>query len=50
MLQIVKVNSKNHSLPKEEILENIVKRCSHYGIHAMIVKVADVYDNLINII
>lgn len=44
---IVKANSKNHSLPKEEILENIVKRCSDYGIDAMIVKVADVYDNFL---
>lgn len=45
MLQIVKVNSKNHSLPKEEVLEDIVKRCSDYGIDAMIVKITDVYDN-----
>ncbi len=47
MLQIVKVNSKNLSLAKEEILEDIVKRCSDYGIDAMIVKVADVYDNFL---
>lgn len=47
VLQIVKVNSKNHSLPKEEILENIVKRCSDYGIDAMIVKIADIYDNFL---
>ena len=47
MLQIVKVNSKNLSLAKEEALEDIVKRCSDYGIDAMIVKIADVYDNFL---
>lgn len=47
MLQIVKANSKNLSLPKEEVLEDIVKRCSDYGIDAMIVKIADVYDNFL---
>lgn len=47
MLQIVKANSKNQSLPKEEILEDIVKRCSDYGIDAMIVKIADIYDNFL---
>ena len=47
VLQIVKVNSKNLSLVKEEILEDIVKRCSDYGIDAMIVKIADVYDNFL---
>lgn len=47
MLQIVKANSKNLSLPKEEVLEDIVKRCSDYGIDAIIVKIADVYDNFL---
>lgn len=47
VLWIVKVNSKNPSLAKEEVLEDIVKRCSDYGIDAMIVKVADVYDNFL---
>ena len=47
VLQIVKANSKNLSLPKEEILEDIVKRCSDYGIDAIIVKIADVYDNFL---
>ena len=46
-LQIVKSNSKNYLLPKEEILEDIVKRCSDYGIDAVIVKIADVYDNFL---
>ena len=44
---IVKANSKNLSLAKEEVLEDIVKRCSDYGIDAMIVKIADVYDNFL---
>ena len=47
VLQIVKANSKNPSLTKEEVLEDIVKRCSDYGIDAMIVKIADVYDNFL---
>ncbi|MBF0913800.1 HD domain-containing protein [Candidatus Gracilibacteria bacterium] len=47
VLQIVKSNSKNYLLPKEEILEDIVKRCSDYGIDAVIVKIADVYDNFL---
>ena len=47
MLWIVKANSKNLSLAKEEVLEDIVKRCSDYGIDAMIVKIADVYDNFL---
>ena len=40
VLWIVKANSKNLSLAKEEVLEDIVKRCSDYGIDAMIVKIA----------
>lgn len=44
---IVKANSKNLSLTKEEVLEDIVKMCSDYGIDAMIVKIADVYDNFL---
>ena len=47
VLQIVKANSKNLSLTKEEVLVDIVKRCSDYGIDAMIVKIADVYDNFL---
>lgn len=47
VLWIVKANSKNLSLAKEEVLEDIVKRCSDYGIDAMIVKIADVYDNFL---
>ncbi|MEA3304283.1 MAG: HD domain-containing protein [Patescibacteria group bacterium] len=42
---IVEANSKNLSLPKEEILEDIVQRCSQYGQDAMIIKIIEVYDN-----
>lgn len=42
---MVKANSKNTSLPKSERLEDIVKRCHDYGKFALVVKMADVYDN-----
>lgn len=45
VLDIVEANTKNESLPKIEALEDIVKRCSETGLDAMIVKVADIYDN-----
>ena len=44
---IVEVNSKNMSLPKEKILEDIVQRCANYGEDAMIVKIVEVYDNFL---
>ena len=47
VLQIIKANSKNNSLDKSEVLEDIVKRCSIVWEEAMIVKVADVYDNFL---
>lgn len=47
VLQIVKSNSKNNSLEKSQILEDIVKRCSDYWQDAIIVKIADVYDNFL---
>ena len=47
VLDIVKVNSKNNDLEKSEILEDIVKRCSILWEDAMIVKIADVYDNFL---
>lgn len=47
VLEIVKANSKNMSLEKSEILEDIVKRCSIVWEEAMIVKMADVYDNFL---
>lgn len=45
VLDIVEANTKNENLPKIEALEDIVKRCSETGLDAMIVKVADIYDN-----
>jgi len=47
VLNIVKANSKNNNLEKSEILEDIVKRCSVDWEDAMIVKMADVYDNFL---
>lgn len=47
VLSIVKANSKNNNLEKSEILEDIVKRCSIIWEQAMIVKLADVYDNFL---
>lgn len=47
VLEIVKANSKNMNLEKSEILEDIVKRCSVVWEDAMIVKMADVYDNFL---
>lgn len=47
VLNIVKANSKNMNLEKSEILEDIVKRCSIVWEEAMIVKMADVYDNFL---
>lgn len=45
VLEIVKANSKNNDLLKDERLEDIVKRCVGYWEWALIVKMADVYDN-----
>ncbi len=45
VLEIIKANSKNKKLEKSEILEDIVKRCSIVWEDAMIIKMADVYDN-----
>lgn len=47
VLVIVKSNSKNINLQKSEILEDIVKRCSIVWENAMIIKVADIYDNFL---
>lgn len=41
----VKANSKDISLPKEEILQDIVNRCTLHSEGALIVKSADVLDN-----
>ena len=45
VLEIVKANSENMKLDKSERLENIVMRCAQYSEDALIVKMADVYDN-----
>jgi len=47
VLNLVKANSKNKTLDKSEVLEDIVKRCSIIWENAMIVKIADVYDNFL---
>ena len=47
VLEIVKANSKNMNLEKSEILDDIVKRCSIVWEDAMIVKMADIYDNFL---
>ena len=47
VLGIVKANSKDMSLPKEQRLEDIVRRCSEHSEDALIVKIADVYDNFL---
>jgi len=47
VLEIVKANSKNINLEKSEILEDIVNRCSIVWEEAIIVKMADVYDNFV---
>jgi len=45
VLNIVKANSKNLDLPKDQILENIIKKCVLFWENALIVKMTDVYDN-----
>ena len=45
VLDIVKANSKNKDIPQEDVLEDIVMRCAQVGDDAIIVKIADVYDN-----
>ena len=47
ILEIVIANSKSQNLPKEIILEDIVKKCVNYWEDALIVKMADVYDNFL---
>lgn len=47
ILEIIKANSKNIDLEKSEILEDIIKRCSIVWEDAMIVKIADIYDNFL---
>ena len=45
VLAIVLANTKNLTLSKQELLEDIVHRCYQYGQDALLVKAADVIDN-----
>lgn len=45
--QIVQANTKNLNLSKLEALKDIVMRCTQYSQDALIVKMADVYDNFL---
>ncbi len=47
ILLIVKANSKNENIPKNERLKDIIKRCNKFWEKAMIVKMADIYDNFL---
>lgn len=47
VLKIVKVNSKNLDIEKDKRNEDIVSRCANLSKHALIVKLADVYDNFL---
>jgi len=44
---IVQANTKNTQLPKTQVLEDIVIRCVQHSEDALIVKMADVYDNFL---
>ncbi len=45
VLAIVLANTKNLTLARQELLEDIVHRCYQYGEDALLVKAADVIDN-----
>ena len=47
ILQIVIANSKSKNLNDDEVLENIIKKCIENSEEALIVKMADVYDNFL---
>jgi len=47
VLSIVKANSKDMKLDKSERMNDVVRRCSLYWQDALIVKVADIYDNFV---
>jgi (p)ppGpp synthase/HD superfamily hydrolase len=44
---MVLANSKDRSVPKEDLLEDIVRRCVAHSRDALIVKVVEVHDNWI---
>lgn len=45
VLQIIQVNTKNTSLDRSVIREDLINRCVEWWENALIVKMADVYDN-----
>lgn len=47
VLSIVKANTKNLALDTSERNANIVQRCSKYWKDAIIIKIADIYDNFL---
>lgn len=47
VLDVVVANSKTKGLSKEKVLEDIVKKCVSCWESALVVKMADVYDNFL---
>lgn len=47
VVTLVQANTKNMNLEKSARLEDIVRRCNQVGEDALIVKLADVYDNFL---
>ena len=47
ILQITIANSKTKNISKDIVLEDIIQKCVSYGEDALIVKMADVYDNFL---
>lgn len=47
ILDIVLANSKTIDIPKNQVLEDIIKKCVSCWEDALIVKMADVYDNFL---
>ena len=45
VLKIVKANTQNDALPKEERKDELIKRCAELSEDALIVKCADIIDN-----
>jgi len=46
-LQIIIANSKTKNISKDIVLEDIIQKCVSYGEDALIIKMADVYDNFL---
>ncbi len=47
ILQITIANSKTKNISKDIVLEDIIQKCVSYGEDALIIKMADVYDNFL---